>query len=236
MEGKQIFASSCAACHGLDGGGGERAPDIATGRKTQRLSDVKLARIVDAGLPGTGMPSFHSLGASGIKSVVSYLRTLQGGGKSATLPGNPRRGESIFFAMSGCSDCHMVDGKGGFLAADLSSYARTRSVEEIREAITNPDSWRQAGEKIVMAITRDGAKYVGIVRNEDNFSVQLQTVDGSFHFFVKSELQTVERQPQSVLPAGYHSALGGRDLDDVISFLIRCARTSKTGAVSGESD
>jgi cytochrome c oxidase cbb3-type subunit 3 len=236
LEGKQIFASSCAACHGLDGRGGERAPDIATRRKTQRLSEVKLARIVSAGLPGTGMPSFHSLGASAIKSVVSYLRTLQGEGKSASLPGNPQKGESIFFAKSGCSDCHMVGGKGGFLGPDISNYARTRSADEIRDAIKNPDSARKAEEKIVLAVTRDGKKYVGLVRNEDNFSLQLQTVDGSFHFFMKSELQMLEPQPQSVLPAGYHSALGGRDLDDVISFLIRSARTSKIGAVSGEAD
>jgi cytochrome c oxidase cbb3-type subunit 3 len=236
VEGKQIFASSCAACHGLDGRGGERAPDIATRREMQQLSDVKLARIVDAGMPGTGMPSFHSLGASGIKSVVSYLRTLQGVGKSSALPGNPRKGESIFFAKSGCSKCHMVGGNGGFLAADLSSYGRTHSVEEIREVITNPDSLRRAGEKMVQAVTRDGEEYVGLVRNEDNFSLQLQTVDGSFHFFMKSELQTLERQAQSMLPAGYHSALGGRNLDDVISFLISAARTNNTAAVSGEAD
>jgi len=236
LEGKQIFASSCAACHGLDGRGGERAPDIATRRETQRLSDVKLARVVDAGVPGTGMPSFHSLGVSGIKSVVSYLRALQGGGKSATLPGNPRRGETIFFAKTGCSDCHMVAGKGGFLAADLSSYGRNHSAEEIREVIANPNSMRKAGDKFVLVVTRDGEKYVGLVRNEDNFSLQLQTVDGHFLFFMKSELQTLERQAQSVLPAGYHSALGGRDLDDVISFLISSARSSKTSAVAGEAD
>ncbi len=123
-----------------------------------------------------------------------------------------------------------------WLAADLSSYARTRSVEEIREAITNPDSMRRAGEKIVAVVTRNGEQYIGMVRNEDNFSLQLQTVDGKFHFFMKSELQTLERQAQSVLPAGYHSALGGRDLDDVISFLIHSAKTSKSAAVSGEAD
>jgi cytochrome c oxidase cbb3-type subunit III len=236
LEGKQIFASSCAACHGLDGRGGERAPDIATRREMQRLSDTELARIVNAGVPGTGMPSFRSLGASGIKSVVSYLRTLQGGGKSAALPGSPQKGESIFFAKGSCSDCHMAGGKGGFLAPDLSSYARTRSVDEIRETITNPDSTRRAGEKIVAVVTRSGESYSGIVRNEDNFSLQLQSVDGKFHFFMKSELQTLKRQTESVLPAGYHSALGGRDLDDVIGFLIRSATASKTEAVLGEAD
>ena len=236
LQGKRVFVSSCAACHGLDGRGGERAPDIATGRKTQRLPDVKLSRIIDAGVPGTGMPSFHSLGASAIKSVVSYLRTLQGESKPASLPGNPQKGESIFFAKSSCSDCHMVGGKGGFLAADLSGYARTRSVQQIREAVTNPDTARRAEEKIVLAITRDGERQVGFIRNEDNFSLQLQTVDGKFHFFMKSELQTLERQTQSLLPAGYHSALDSRELDDVISFLIHSARSSETEAVAGEDD
>jgi cytochrome c oxidase cbb3-type subunit 3 len=236
LQGKQLFTSRCAACHGLDGRGGERAPDIVGRRETQRLSDLKVSRIVDAGVPGTGMPSFHSLGASAIKSVVSYLRTLHGENKSATVSGDPRKGESIFFAKSGCSGCHMVAGKGGFLATDLSGYARTRSVQQIREAITNPDSARRAEEKIVLAVTRDGQRHTGFIRNEDNFSLQLQTVDGNFHFFMKSELQTLERQTQSLLPAGYHSAVRSRDLDDVISFLIHSARSSKTEAAAGEAD
>jgi putative heme-binding domain-containing protein len=202
----------------------------------QRLSDVKLTHIVDAGVPGTGMPSFHSLGASGIKSVVSYLRTLQGGGKSDIPRGNPRTGESLFFAQSSCAECHMIAGKGGFLAADLSSYGNAHSFDEIREAITNPDMTRKTGEKVVTAITRDGEKYAGLVRNEDNFSLQLQTVDGRFHFFIKSELQALERGPQSVLSAGYHSTIDGRDLDNVISFLISSARSNKNQAVSGEAE
>ena len=182
------------------------------------------------------MPSFHSLGASGIKSVVSYLRTLQGGGKSATLPGNRRRGESVFFAKNGCAECHMVGGKGSFLASDLSSYGRAHSAEEIREVIANADNRRKAGEKIVLAVTRDGKRYAGLVRNEDNFSLQLQTVDGNFDFLMKSELQSLERQAESVLPAGYHSALGSRDLDDVISFLIGSAKTNKTAAAPAEAE
>jgi hypothetical protein len=36
-------------------------------------------------------------------------------------------------------------------------------------------------------------KYSGRVRNEDNFSLQLQTLDGAFHLFMKSELRSFER-------------------------------------------
>src|SRR5215467_2648403 len=35
-QGAQSFSAYCASCHGLDGRGGERAPDIATARKLQK--------------------------------------------------------------------------------------------------------------------------------------------------------------------------------------------------------
>jgi len=76
------------------------------------------------------MPSFHSLGFCD-QICVSYLRTLQGGGKSATLPGNPQKGKINFLcARAAVPIATLVGGKGGFLAPDLSSYARTRSADE----------------------------------------------------------------------------------------------------------
>jgi hypothetical protein len=41
--------------------------------------------------------------------------------------------------------------------------------------------------------TQDGQNYSGRVRSEDNFSLQLQTLDGAFHLFMKSELRSFER-------------------------------------------
>src|ERR1700732_2960269 len=64
VNGQQVFESRCAGCHGLDGRGGERAPDIATNEKTQRRSDDELSRIIAGGVPGRGMPAFASLGSN----------------------------------------------------------------------------------------------------------------------------------------------------------------------------
>src|SRR5260370_36272395 len=89
--GEKIFAGSCAECHGLDGRGGERAPSIAENPRVQRLSDDQFFGVIENGIPGTGMPAFHTLASSDIKSVVAYLRTLQGSKKTAELPGDPER-------------------------------------------------------------------------------------------------------------------------------------------------
>src|SRR5712691_8143278 len=47
--GRQLFENRCSGCHGLDGGGGERATDIATRAAAQRRSDAAIAHIINTG-------------------------------------------------------------------------------------------------------------------------------------------------------------------------------------------
>jgi cytochrome c oxidase cbb3-type subunit 3 len=224
--GKQTFASTCASCHGLDGRGGERAPNIADNPNAQRLSDSQIAHIIEAGIPGTGMPAFHSLASSNIKAVVTYLRTLQGTKKPSKLPGDPERGETIFFGKAGCSSCHLVAGKGGFIASDLSGYAGTHNLEETRSAIISPAPSADRPARLVTAIMRSGEKYAGRIRNEDNFSLQLQAMDGTFYFVTKSDLEDLEYDSQTLMPSDYASTLSRNELNDVVSFLMRVADAS----------
>ncbi len=225
-NGAEIFASSCAGCHGLDGRGGERAPNIATRPAVQQLSDADLMRIIQQGIMGTGMPPFHSLQTPEVKAVVAYLRTLQGTGNALKLPGNPERGKTLFFGTGGCSGCHMVNGSGGFIASDLSQFASTHSVEQIRNAITNPTVDRQS--RTAVAATRSGEKYSGRVRNEDNFSLQLQTLDGAFHFLLKSDLDRLDYASQPLMPSNYNSSLKPDELNDLISYLMTLGKSNRS--------
>jgi cytochrome c oxidase cbb3-type subunit III len=222
VHGKQIFSSTCGGCHGLDGKGGERAPNIADRPTVQRLSDSQISHIIETGVPGTGMPAFHSLASSDIKAVVSYLRILQGAKRTAALPGNPDRGKTVFFGKAGCSNCHMVAGEGGFIASDLSAYAHVHEVEQIRSAIVTPASPNQQ-VRLATVTTRDGEKYVGRVRNEDNFSLQLQSLDGIFHFLAKSDIDKLEYESQALMPSDYGSSLNAGELNDLVSYLMKVA-------------
>lgn len=233
--GQQTFASNCAVCHGLDGLGTQRAPNIVTVTRLKQLSQADVLRIISDGIPGTGMPSFRSLGEARLKAVVAYISDLQGKNHSAPLPGNPTQGRQLFFGTAGCSSCHMVKGQGGFMAPDLTDYAQTRSVERIKAAITNA-AGRDLAFRVATVMTADGQQYRGIVRNEDNFSLQLQSQDGSFHFFAKAELKRIDREPESMMPSDYGSKLTSAQLDDVVSYLLSVGNASATAPAKDKDE
>jgi cytochrome c oxidase cbb3-type subunit III len=230
-RGKQTFASTCAGCHGLDARGSERAPNIVENPKVQRLSDAQISHIVENGVPGTGMPAFHSLASTDVRGVVTYLRSLQGAKINVKLPGHPIRGETIFFGNAGCFRCHMAAGKGGFIASDLSSYARTHAVEQIRSAIASPTPASNGQARMVTATTHAGEKYVGRIRDEDNFSLQLQMLDGTFFFVEKSDLERLDSS-QTLMHSDYGSTLSSNELNDVISYLMRVSGVKPGEAVA----
>ena len=229
-ESRQLFESVCAACHGLDGHGGERGPDIATRQQIVQLSDAEILEILRTGKPAAGMPPFGTFGDEKLKGLLEYLRTLQGKGVAVALPGDPHRGKALFFGTAHCSECHMVRGVGGFLGRDLSAYGATISPADVRANILKPgNSLPNRATKFAVVTLRDSQKLTGIIRNEDNFSIQLQSVDGTFHLLNRAEVTQVECESQPIMPADYGTTLKPAELDDLVSYLVTVAKEGKTG-------
>lgn len=230
--GQQLFSSNCSGCHGLDGRGGEHGPNIATTAEVQRLSDRDIHGIVRDGIPTAGMPPFRvRFDAAQLDAVVSYVRVLQGKHVAVSVPGNPQKGRSLFFGKARCSECHMIAGQGGFIGSDLTGYGNQHSPDTVRTAILDPNKNLDPRHRIVTALTRDGRRYTGLARNEDNFSLQLQTVDGAFHFIDKSTLAHLDHESRSLMPSNYGSVLSPGDLHDLVSYLVTAelGQTSKAG-------
>ena len=222
--GHRDFTASCAGCHGLDGRGGERGPDIAARKDVRQLSDGALLEIVENGIAGTGMPAFRQLEKSRIEAIVGYLRKLQGKTGSAKSPGDPTTGRAVFFGRAQCSQCHAIEGQGGVIGSDLFGYAGSLSVDELREAIRSAGTAGARAHRLVGAKRGEGQRLEGIIRNEDNFSLQLQTLDGAFHSLRKPILENTPGSTQVSLLMDYFVQLSHSDLDDVISFLMANGR------------
>ena len=230
LRGKAVFEVRCATCHGLDGLGGEHAPDIVRQTAVKTLSDQALLGLIHNGIPEAGMPAFPDMGKDDSQALVVYLRFLQGksGGKSAA--GDPLRGRALFFGKAGCAACHS---QGQSVSESLAGFARDHEAAEIGEAILKPPA---GGAEAATAIARDGQRFSGIIRNEDNASLQLQDEDGRFYLLMKSSLKSVERQSGAPMPTDYGQRLDDGELNDLIGYILHEARASNPQSEPTERD
>ena len=118
----------------------------------------------------------------------------------------------------------MLNGAGGFLGPDLSRYGENHSVAEIHAAIVKPEKIPGTRGHVAEVTAKDGKIYSGLVRNEDNFSLQLLSLDGTFHLFSKSDLAAINFRQETLMPADYGSRLSAADLDALSAYLASLAR------------
>lgn len=234
-DGKKVFESICASCHGLDGRGGERGPNIATVAEVQNLSDSRILQIMRDGKAYAGMPGFAGLGNARLAAILSHLRKLQGQDAAAVLAGNPANGKVLFFGKADCVSCHMIHGHGGYMGSDLSEYGAGNSAKEIRESILHPNKDGDPRQRVLEVTTQDGQIFKGIARNEDNFSLQLQTLDGDFHLLRKSAVKSVKEQSPTLMPNDYGPKLTAQELDDLVHYLVSVAK-AQSGSQGERND
>jgi len=224
VKGKSTFELRCATCHGLDGLGGEHAPDIVRRPEVRALSNDALLHVIHEGIPQQGMPGFGDLSQGDIEAVAGYLHFLQGQSAEDSRRGDPESGKALFFGKAGCSGCHQMGSRGQFVPWDLAGFARDHDAGEIREAIVNPSGGLR---ETAVALAQDGRSFSGIIRNEDNLSLQLQDGDGRFYLLMKSTLASVQKQAAASMPADYGQRLSSTELDDLVSYIVEKAHQPK---------
>lgn len=218
LRGKNVFDLKCATCHGLDGLGGEHAPDVIRRTAVRAISDQALLNLIHDGIPELGMPRFSDMSQEDGHAVVAYMRFLQGNSAGAPMQGDPARGRDLFFGKAGCSACHS---HGQSISEALLGFARDHQAGEIRNAILNPAGGPQ---ETATAVARDGRKFSGMIRNEDNASLQLQDGDGRFYLLMKSSLVSVQRKTGEAMPVDYGQRLSTSELDDLVAYILGEAR------------
>ncbi len=230
--GARRYLQFCAACHGSDGRGGDKAASLATSASLRARSDEELFRIIRDGTT-EGMPPFAQIGDANIRVLVHFLRVLQDGSErknqaaQVPAPGDFDAGRILFFGNAQCASCHMIQGRGGYMASDLTAYGQTHDPESILRAITNPDSPLAPTARVVTVTTKEGQTLTGVLRNEDSFSLDLQTEDGRYHLLERSALTNVSYSDRSLMPRDYRQRLSTSELNDIVGFLMVAGRVSR---------
>jgi len=119
-EGRQLYQSTCASCHGVAGRGDGAAgrlmnpkpPAVGDAAAMHDVSPATMYRIVSVGIGGTPMAGYgSSLTAEQRWNIVSYLMSLR------ATPQQVAEGEGVY--AQNCMQCH------GALGAGDGAFARS---------------------------------------------------------------------------------------------------------------
>lgn len=226
-NGRQLFQTLCARCHGILGEGGE-GPSLKRARLTRAADDETLISVIVGGIPGTGMPGSRQLRGGDDRDVAAYVRSL-GRLPPETMPGDPVAGQLVYQNAGNCSSCHIVAGNGTGIGPELSDVGLRRSAAYLRQSVVNPeadqprtvDRFRGTlNAFLTVRIVSERGTYEGMRVNEDAFTVQMRDVAGNFYSFDKADLISYEKAPGHSFMPGYRAALSDQQIDNLVSYLM----------------
>ena len=237
--GKRVFDATCVACHGAGGAGTERAPALDSGRFKHGDEDFEIFQTIQKGVRGTQMPSFSALKVEELWQLVSYVKSLSRDAEAvagAAITGNASRGEQLFFGDGQCSSCHEINGRGPPLAADLSEIGK-RPPAAIQAGIEHRPNARRSpfarNPRFVEVTLLDGSQLKGLTKNEDTFSVVLQTLDGGLRLLDRRRIRTIVNSASDFDPTGLVQRLSADQKADLLAYLSE--RRQRAPVVSIES-
>ena len=216
--GAGLFRAQCATCHGANAKGisSIAAPDLTQIWSQRSLSAAAVFEIIRHGIPGSIMPP-HSLTDTENWMLVAYLQSIAQAGVVGLPAGDAAAGRLAF--VENCSTCHRAHGVGESLGPNLSNVTSQLSLERLVASVRDPDALVGRGYKLVQLRVSEGEEITGLIKSEDAFSLQLQDDTGRLRSVNKSELQTVERLPGSLMPAFVRTQLSNQRLFDIFNFL-----------------
>ena len=182
-------------------------------------------RIVRDGIPGRGMPP-SPLTPGALEALTAYYLSRTALAKDQPAPGDARAGKTFFDGAGTCARCHGLLGRPGDVAGpDLSDLGAQRTREQIERSISDPAGEITAGYRLASLTLADGEKLRGFIRNESNFSLQLQIPDGRLRFLRREEIAELRREEGSLMP---RIEIGAAERRDLLAYLTRLGGGGET--------
>lgn len=143
--------------------------------------------------------------------------------------GDPKHGEQLFNDAKGigCVKCHAVDGSVAKAGPDLRGVGTKYPRPELMRSILEPSSRILSGYELSVVITGAGQVYQGVVKRENEETVELIDVEGKSIIIPADEVDEIERSTLSMMPNGLKDGMSLQDFADIVAYLGELKETEE---------
>jgi putative heme-binding domain-containing protein len=171
----------------------------------------QLRRVVGSGFVEVWGPIDHV--AFDDKAYTKYRALLT---EKSIATADAHRGKQVFTTT--CGPCHQLYGEGGTIGPDITGSNRA-NLDYLLGNILDPSGEIQDDYKMVVVTTRDGRTYVGNVTKETERQLTLRVVGQNAVVVNKSDIQSREVTPSSMMPTGLFETLSDKEIVDLVGYL-----------------
>ncbi len=137
----------------------------------------------------------------------------------ARLRGRIDAGRKIFMTAGTCNKCHTVGAEGKHVGPDLSEIGGKLSREALIESVLFPSAGISHNYETHTVELADGNVLTGILIEASDGEIQVKDSEGVVHRFDRSEVDSISKQPISIMPADLQKNLTQQDLVDLVEYL-----------------
>lgn len=140
--------------------------------------------------------------------------------------GDPVRGEAIYRRPElACLTCHAIGGAGGLIGPDLSSIGTSSPAETIIKSIIYPTESIKEGYELQRVVRKNGKDILGYLVADRPSEVVIRDFTGEEVAISKTNVQSMENVPGSLMPPGLTATLDEQEFADLVSFISRLGRS-----------
>jgi len=152
------------------------------------------------------------------KAYAKYRNLLT---DKTVASGSVTKGRMVF--QNTCGPCHKMYGEGGIIGPELTGSNRA-NLDYLLGNILDPSAEIQDDYKMVVVTTRDGRTYVGNVAKENERQLTLRVVGQDAVVLNKSDVQSREVNPVSMMPTGLLEPLSEAEITNLVAYLRTTAQ------------
>lgn len=150
--------------------------------------------------------------------IVTTVAASDQSNTESLPPGNATAGATIVAGTGKCLTCHRIHTTGPRSGPDLTDIGATRTPDQLRAALLDPEAEILPENRRYRVVARDGVATVGRLLNHDTFQVLMRDAKDQLRSFQKADLREHGFVEGTPMPS-YRTTLSPQELADVIAYL-----------------
>ncbi len=171
------------------------------------------------------------------KEAAQYVKPAAGSASEPIPPtrelekmrGDVAQGKIVFNTIGTCNKCHKIRGEGKEVGPDLSEIGSKLSREDMYVSILNPSAGVSHNYETYSLLTTDGIVLTGMLVNQTDKSVTMRNAEAVEQTVPADEVESLKKQPLSLMPADLQKNLTVRNLVDLVDYLVLLRKPTENG-------